>query len=437
MRIKVMKMRDLKVKYSPQIFLDLSLMCYLCSNAVRLVIYRVSGNSDFSYNATYILIYVLLVMYMILARRWFVKESMIIVMIILTYFALTCIVHTEYHPLFFEESSIWRTDRIITQQVFVAASGITILPIVCLYTDSYDFVKCMTAVAFINALYVFALYITGNFTYLRSTITTGDYYSMSMGYNSLIPLFFMLHYTLDKDVMLIKRVICLLFSLIMLWMVIMSGIRGALLCVVIFVFMCLMFIIDYQFKTTARIGITAISLLLVYLCLNSSLLENIGLVLSKLGISSRSINALVDGAISNDNGRDVLYKKAISLISEAGPWGFGFCSSRYFFNGSYPHNILLELWIDLGYLGGTIVVIILILGTIKFLLEVRDHNWRFAFVALFSCALGKLFVSQSFWTETFFWETLSIGIVGYKYCHNSILSSREIFKIKQRQLSKL
>lgn len=410
-------MHSQKIKVTPQIFLDLSLLCYMCCSVVRLVFYLLTGFDEFSYIITYITIYVFLASYLIWAKRWFTRASIIIFVCLIVFLALTCIQHPEYRTIFFGRSNAWNVDRIITHQVFAAASGFTILPIICLYRKFEDYMRIMTIVSLINALFIIFLYLSGNFTYTQSTITSNDTYSGSMGYDSLIPLFFFVYNVLNQS-NVVKRTFYIVLVFIMFWMVLTSGVRGALLCVIIFCFMFLMLGINYKFKTIAKIGITTAAATLGYMCLYSSLLVKLGVFLSGIGISSRTIHAMAGGILSDDNGRNALQLRALSLISDAGPFGLGFCSSRYYYNGGYPHNIFLEVWIDMGYVAGTMLIILLILGVIYFFVKVSDYDWRFAFIALFSCALGKLFVSSSLWSETFFWETIAIGLAALSSCHS-------------------
>lgn len=407
-------MRNEKFKITPQMFLNLSLICYMCCNVVRLVIYRFTHFVDFSYTITYFFIYGFLLIYLYRSKRWFTKATMLIIVFMLIFLGMTCLLHQEYIPLFFGKSSDWRTNQIITKQVFAMASGFTILPIICLYSEPEDFMKSMTIVAIVNSIYYIFLYLTNNFSTTQSTITSNDTYSGSMGYYSLIPLF-ILSYNVIKGTKLVNRIISGFISIIMFWMVLTSGVRGPLLCIVIFCFMYLMFGIDYKFKKTAKIGITLLSVVLGYFCMSSDFLIQIGLFLSRLGIKSRSINALINGIISDDNGRNMIKYKAYSLISEGGVLGSGFCSSRYYYFGSYPHNIFLEVLIDMGYIGGSIFIILLLIGVIKFFIYVQNFKWRYAFITLFSCALGKLLVSASLWSDTNFWGTVAIGIAAVKY----------------------
>lgn len=408
-----MNFRIIRIK--PVFFLDLSLICYICCNAVRLVFYRLTGFTEFSYTITYFFIYVFLLLYLIRSKKWFTRTSMIITILLLLFLVVTCFLHSEYLSLFFGQSSEWQTDRIITQQVFAFSSGFTILPIICLYNDADDFMKTMTIASSINAAYIIMLYLTGNFSFMQSTITSNDIYSGSMGYSSLIPLCIMFYIVINSK-KLIYKIISGIVAIIMLSYVLLSGVRGCLLCIIIFIYLFLMLGIDYKFKKIAKTGITLAVVFSSYLCLKTSLLIQIGKLLSKMGISSRSINALINGVILDDNGRDKIKDMAYVLISEGGPFGLGFCSSRYYYSGSYPHNIFLELWIDMGYVGGTALLIMLLLGVISFFKNVRDFKWRYAFIVFFSCAFGKLLVSASLWSETLFWETIAVGIAGFQCC---------------------
>ena len=407
-------MQNVKIKITPQMFSDLSIICYMCCNAVRFAIYRFTLFVDFSYTITYFLIYGFLLIYLYRSKRWFTKATMFIIVLLLVFLGITCLNHQEYIPIFFEKSSDWKTNQIITQQVFAFASGFTILPIICLYSEPENFMKSMTIVATINSIYYIFLYLTNNFSTTQSTITSNDTYSGTMGYYSLFPLF-ILFYNVINSTKLLYRIISGFISIIMFWMVLTSGVRGPLICIVIFCFMYLMFGIDYKFKKPAKFGITLLSVVLGYFCMSSDFLIKIGLFLSKLGIKSRSINALMNGIIADDNGRDLIKYKAYSLISEGGAFGSGFCSSRYYYGGSYPHNIFLEVLIDMGYIGGSIFIILLFIGFIMFFIYVQNFKWRYAFITLFSCALGKLLVSASLWSDTNFWGTIAIGITAVKY----------------------
>ena len=406
-------MKSLKIRITPQVYLDISLICYICWNAIRVIIFRVTGSAALSYPVTYCIIYGFLFVYLIRANRWFTRSTMCLFIVLLACIAITCIVHPEYYSIFFEESSDWQRDRIITQQVFAITSGFTILPIICLFNKSRDILKCLLIASVINSIFCLYLYFTGQTSFSESTITANDTYNMRMGYMALVPLLFLTYYAIEEKKGLM-RIPYAILAVIMLWMVLITGSRGPLLCVVIFAFMYLMFCIDYRFKGAAKVGIVVLFVILGYLCINSTFIAMIGAFFSRIGISSRSVNAMISGVLSDNNGRAILQERAVSLISEGGPFGYGFCASRYLYYGSYPHNLFLEILIDLGYIGGSILIFLFVLGIWRFLLKVKDKEWRFMFIALVSCAFGKLFVSSSLWSDTLFWEALAIGIAGYK-----------------------
>jgi len=338
---------------------------------------------------------------------------MYLFIVLLACIVITCIVHPDYYSIFFEESGEWQRDRIITQQVFAITSGFTILPIICLFNKSRDLLKCLLITSVINSIFCLYIYVTGNSSFTQSTITANDTYNMRMGYMALVPLV-NLAYNAIKGRQESMRIPYTILAVIMLWMVLITGARGPLLCVVIFAFMYLMFCIDYRFKRATKVGIVILFVILGYLCINSTFIAMVGTLFSRIGISSRSINAMISGVLLDNNGRAILQERAFSLISEGGPFGYGFCASRYLYSGSYPHNLFLEILIDFGYVGGSIIILLIFLGIWRYLLNVKDKEWRFMFIALVSCAFGKLFVSSSLWVDTLFWEALAIGIAGYK-----------------------
>ncbi len=424
--LKLIKyLRRFQIRITPQTILDFSLICYICWNVVRVVIYRLIRMENLAYGITYFLIYALLAIYLVWSRRKLTKESVMILLGMAAYLWITCLLHPEYHALFFEEGKITLSDQIITKQIFTFTSGVSILPIICLYKRSDDFMRTVTFAYFVKALFSIMLHLTGNFETMRSSITSSDSYSMSMGYASLIPMLIM-GYGFIRSTDVAQRIVYLVTAVAMLWMVLISGTRGAILCIIIFGFMYLMYGINYQFKTLAKFGILAAALLLAYLCLYSTLLYDIGTFLSNLGITSRSINALLNGEISNDNGRSGLQEKALSLIAEGGPFGTGFCSSRYHYAGAYPHNIFLEILIDMGYVGGSIFILLLAIGVIRFFVTVKDYHWRVLFIIFFSCAAGRLMVSSSFWMEPFFWQAVAIGIAAVKWQKNDDIADNRL-----------
>lgn len=418
-------LRRFQLRFTPQTILDFTLICYVCWNIVRVVIYRLIRMEDLSYGITYFLIYGLLAVYLVWSRRKLTKESVFIILGMLAYLGVTCLAHPEYQTIFFGNSVRAVSNSIITNEVFTFTSGVTILPIICLYKKSDDFLRTLTFAYFVKAVFSIMLYATGNFATIRSSITTNDSYSMAMGYESLIPLLIM-GYAVLRSKVFWQRMMFLVIALAMLWMVLTSGTRGAILCIIIFGFMYLMYGINYQFKALAKFGILAVALLLAYLCLYSTLLYDIGTFLTDMGITSRSINALLSGEISNDNGRLALQEKSFELIAQGGAFGTGFCSSRYHFNGVYPHNIFLEIWIDMGYVGGSIFILLIAFAVIRFFVMVKDYQWRVLFLIFFSCAAGKLFVSSSFWMESFFWYAAAIGIAAIKSQKQKVLGDNRM-----------
>ena len=143
----------------------------------------------------------------------------------------------------------------------------------------------------------------------------------------------------------------------------------------------------------------------------------IGKALISLGISSRTVTALVEGNFSDSNGRSLIYAMAIELIMKGGFFGYGFYGDRYFigerFRWGYSHDIFLELLVSFGIIGGAIIIIALITGIVNLYKKSTNYTKQIIFVTFLGASL-KLIFSSSFWYEPTFWALIALMIVWKK-----------------------
>ncbi|MDP4551663.1 O-antigen ligase family protein [Alkalihalobacillus macyae] len=71
------------------------------------------------------------------------------------------------------------------------------------------------------------------------------------------------------------------------------------------------------------------------------------------------------------SGRDTIYSDALTMIKESPLIGYGINSFGYYSNYGYPHNLLLELMLDIGFLG-LIYFIILLFYSIRIIIDFRN-----------------------------------------------------------------
>lgn len=115
-------------------------------------------------------------------------------------------------------------------------------------------------------------------------------------------------------------------------------------------------------------------------------------LLESLDISSRTIYMLLEENILDDSGRSALQNK---IWQEMTVLGHGLYADRITLDGTYAHNILLELLFDYGILFGSVLSVlwisVIITGVMKSSME-----YRHLICALLSVGCIKLFLSGSF-----------------------------------------
>ncbi len=144
----------------------------------------------------------------------------------------------------------------------------------------------------------------------------------------------------------------------------------------------------------------------------STILMSIGLLLQKLGISSRTAMLLLSGNYSTDSGRSSIYAIALELIKTGGPFGHGIYGDRYVISQrtslwiGYCHDIALEILVDFGYLLGGFILIVMVYRIIH-LLRAPDSEWRSLYL-IFLIAASQLILSGSFWYIATFWGAMAL-----------------------------
>lgn len=188
--------------------------------------------------------------------------------------------------------------------------------------------------------------------------------------------------------------------------------RGAILTAgLITGYMIIRKIIDqrkrFKIKPVVTVA-TVVVLLAAIIDLKGILLELMEMTsnyLAENGLSSYAINKFIlqmeDGIASAASGRDGIYELGWEIIRNSPiPRGIGYFTHVTGIN--YPHNILIDIYITMGYILGTLFII-----TLSYLLYINfksGNTIRNDLVALFVIiALTKLMLSSSFVFDTMFW----------------------------------
>jgi len=249
------------------------------------------------------------------------------------------------------------------------------------------------------------------------------YWSAYMGDGTLARLDYGLNYGYQVVILVIlflglfvynKKPIDLVFLMVALALVIVCGSRGPLICIAIASLM--LFLSKWRKKEATRFRFFSILLLLiiglvVFVVSVPILVNAVMTLLGRSGLQGRAIEMLLNGTITDDSGRSRINEMAYDMIRNGGLFGYGFYGDRYVIGQTwyygYPHNVFLELLIQFGILGGSIIIIILVYHLIRMMIRCNDVTWQFLLIIMFSASV-KLWLSDSFWYYWPFWGLIAI-----------------------------
>jgi len=226
-------------------------------------------------------------------------------------------------------------------------------------------------------------------------------YSMSLSYYLLIPSLIYLYQFLKS-----YSLSSLLFFMISTAGIILTGARGPIFCIAVYV---IVYIFNnlrgYNSRTNLIFYITAIFLLSIAIMFFNDIIEVISRILSYFNIYSRTITLLLNDSL-NLSGRDRFYTGALQLIKDYPLTGIGIAGDRVHLQG-FVHNVFLELILDYGIIFGLLISIILICIFVKSIVSVdrETSNFNMIFLCL---GVVPLMFSSSYLFNTWFWIYLGL-----------------------------
>ncbi|AFQ45941.1 O-antigen ligase family protein [Desulfosporosinus meridiei] len=410
-------------RLSKQTLANLCFMMFLASDMISFCttrLFRLYGLEDYAWILTSIIIYFpLLLMPLASGERRRMLDFLLLWAAALVAFGMTIMVHPEYeawfhHPLYGVFNYIFRPDRALYAYFMVR-----------LVNDPKQLLKNLKSISYI--LVVYGLYKFANAMRVGSwlALTANGYeelsYSMSFGYDMMLPSMVFLYYAM-KD----KELWHWVLSIMCLFMILVAGSRAPLLWIL--VFFTVMLIRGFMTSKVKVIwGLTVPAFLLIYLKLED-LIGLLVIFLQSHGISARSINMLLAGSIGDDNGRAAIYEMSIELLKNMGHFGYGLYGDRYvignYYFWGYPHNIFLEILLTFGVLGGGLLIFFLLYHCVRTLIKCRDEDWLDLFLIFLVCSL-KLLLSDSYWYVPEFWAAIAVV---YSWNRQQKISSKERMK---------
>ncbi|MBQ6066467.1 MAG: O-antigen ligase family protein [Clostridia bacterium] len=324
-------------------------------------------------------------------------------------FSATYLIHPEYKNWFLHDTYG------IVPAFLTPVTGIWAFLIIWLSNDNEKIVRNLKLVCFILWIFYLLRYISSvRRGYWIINDVNGEEvhsaYNLEYGYDMLFPTAFFGSYAFING----KKRYYLPF-LIGIYAILMGGSRGAILWPIAMFPLMLPFQ-WHKMASRRRQYILVLFLLLlavgILFVFYYQAVVSLGVkLLTSLGINSRTISSLLTGSFSNSNGRETIYKTVWGMIKNGGPFGWGVYGDRPVigrkFRWGYSHNLFLEILVSFGYLGGSVILILLTKGIIDLYRNCTDSFQQVIFITFFVTSF-KLVFSNSFWYTGAFWVLLAL-----------------------------
>ena len=237
--------------------------------------------------------------------------------------------------------------------------------------------------------------------YFYSFDLTDLKYSMGISYMLLLPAIFAFERVRQH-----KTILNLFFLLSILFTIIMIGSRGALVCFGVFI------LLDHMFRmfATWKIGTKSVFGYIIGVCLLIFFSLNMNSqFFNDLFLESRTLNMISnDSFFTNDSGRNQIYSICIDYIIDNPAKGLGVFGDRLYLDkmlflsddvGMYPHNLVLELFMQYGVVLGILfcfIAAIVFYKAAKNIFRQKNNVLIDLFVFVLSIGLLPLMFSGSY-----------------------------------------
>lgn len=128
--------------------------------------------------------------------------------------------------------------------------------------------------------------------------------------------------------------------------------------------------------------------------------------LNSMGITSRTLEKFLYADVASDSGRSVIWNALIPQITTLGNGPFS--DQAFLGQGNYCHNFVLEVFYDFGVPLGLVLLGVLAYFLVKAFRSCGTSPWFPLFLTMLSFCIGRLALSGTFWTETYFWGLLAV-----------------------------
>jgi len=220
---------------------------------------------------------------------------------------------------------------------------------------------------------------------------------------------------------LFKCIFAILLAISVYYIFFLSSCRGAVLSLAVFVLILYMSQKKHKAFRVFLIFSIAIFLFLFW--------EDIFGILYQWFPDANWLNRILYSA-DFSSGRDDIYRMAINLVDRNLLFGVGIGGFESYADGTYTHNLFLQMFCEMGLPLGLIVSAILSVWIVRSILK-KDDSFENKFQIFLICQfIPRLLLSSVYWLNSFIWIYIFLRIMFFYTKKNSVEKTGEILQQK-------
>ena len=227
----------------------------------------------------------------------------------------------------------------------------------------------------------------------------GGQYVMGFSNSLILPTNFLLAFIYRKETVMWEKIVYILMVASNCICIAIFGARGALVAILVFAFY---FSLKSNPGSTKRFLICIFLLIigLLFLLYYEQIILSLNELLNEMGFRSRTIKIILTD-VAHDSGRNEIWEELMTDLRQ-NIFAIRGINADYTLLGVYAHNIVLELFYDLGpVLAVSFLIYILYCGYSTICSPLTDYSVVLN-ICMFSC-FPNLLWSGSVWTSMYFW----------------------------------
>lgn len=266
-----------------------------------------------------------------------------------------------------------------------------------------EYLAALSVVTIMAKMAYFAIFEYGR------TNTWTDAGEMDQAYK-LLPHICMSCYDVIKKPTVINLSVLTLSSAYLLFL----GNRGSVLVLVICTAMLYLLTSSSKHRIWIASAIVLVVVIVVFSPLFDVMIEALENAASQLGMSVRIFEKIKEGGLTDSSGRDVQAESIYAALANQPIMGLGLYGDRVL-NGTYAHSIIRELWVDFGYLFGSLIFALIVWVVFRAFKDVKSKEIKAFLIILMGNGFFKLFFSGSYLTEDTFFYVIGMCVAMIRY----------------------